>query len=124
MYAIANTTVTILRGTSLGSLGDVIDNPVPIATGVIAFISYPTMSPLRPIVLGQQVYEPAMPEPSTTRQAAGTLPSGTDVRNSDQILDEMTGLLWEVYAVTELGWAGASPDLVLTLKRVTTTEQA
>jgi len=124
MYAIANTTVTILRGTIFDSLGDAVDDPSPIATHVIAFISQPTMSPLRPIVLGSTVYEPAMPEPSTARLAACTLPSGTDVRNSDQILDEFTTLLYEVYQVTALGNAGATLDLILTLKRITTTEQA
>src|SRR6267154_3769510 len=124
MYAIANTTVTILRGTSTDSFGDIIDAPVPVYTHIIAFISYPTMSPLRPIVLGATVYEPASPEPSTTRLAACTLPSGSDIRNTDQILDEFTGVLYEVYQVTELGNAGAALDLVLTLKRVTTTEQA
>jgi hypothetical protein len=124
MYAIANTTVSILRGTTTDSLGDIIDDPVAVYTGIIAFISYPTMSPLRPIVLGSTVYEPATPEPATTRMAACTLPSGTDVTNSDQILDEKTNLTWQIYQVTELGVAGATPDLVLTLKRVTTTEQA
>lgn len=123
MYAIANTTVTILRGTSVDSLGDIIDTPVPVYTHIIAFISYPTMSPLRPIVLGSQVYEPATPEPSTTRLSVCALPSGTDVRNTDQILDEFVGVMYEVYQVTALGNAGATPDLLLTLKRVTTTEQ-
>jgi hypothetical protein len=124
MYAIANTLVTILRGTSVDSLGDIIDSPVAIATGIIAFISYPTMSPLRPIVLGSTVYEPGSPEPSTTRLAVCTLPSGTDLRNSDQVLDQFTDLLYEVYQVTQLGWAGAKPDVIASLKRVTTTEQA
>ena len=124
MYAIANTTVTILRGTQPDSFGDIIDNPSPVAEHVIAFISYPTMSPLRPIVLGSQVYEPAMPEPSTTRLAVCSLPSGTNIRTSDQVLDEFTNLLYEVYEVTTLGTAGAVPDILVTLKRVTSTEPA
>jgi hypothetical protein len=123
MYAIANTTVSILRGTSVDSFGDVIDNPVAVYTGVLAFISAPTMSPLRPIVLGSQVFEPGMPEPSVTRLFACSLPSGTDVTENDQIWDERNSVLYEVYEVTELGVAGATPDLTLTLKRVTTTEQ-
>jgi len=124
MYAIANTLVTILRGTTVDSFGDVIDAPTAIYTNIIAFISYPTMSPLRPIVLGSTVVEPAGPEPSTTRLAACTLPSGTDIRNSDQLLDQYTSLLYEVYQVTQLGRAGAVPDVIVSLKRVTTTEQA
>jgi hypothetical protein len=124
MYAIANTTVTILRGTILDSFGDVVDDPTPIVQHLIAFISYPTMSPLRPIVLGSQVYEPAMPQPSTTRLSVCTLPSTTDIRTSDQVLDETTNLLYEVYEVTTLGVAGAVPDIVITLKRVTSTEPA
>jgi hypothetical protein len=124
MYAIANTTVTILRGTIPDSFGNIVDDPAPIATHVIAFISQPTMSPLRPIVLGSTIYEPSSPDPSTARLSACTLPSGTDVRNSDQIFDEFTKLLYEVYQVTMLGNAGATLDLILTLKRITTTEQA
>lgn len=124
MYAIANTTVTILRGTQPDSFGDIIDNPSPVAQHIIAFISYPTMSPLRPIVLGSQVYEPANPQPSTTRLSVCTLPSGTDIRTSDQVLDEFTSLLYEVYEVTTLGPAGAVPDIIATLKRVTSTEPA
>ena len=124
MYAIANTTVTILRGTILDSFGDVVDDPTPIVQHLIAFISYPTMSPLRPIVLGSQVYEPAMPQPSTTRLSLCTLPSTTDIRTSEQVLDETTNLLYEVYEVTTLGVAGAVPDIVITLKRVTSTEPA
>lgn len=125
MYAIANTTVTILRGTQPDGFGDIIDNPTPIAQHVIAFISYPTMSPLRPIVLGSQVYEPAQPQgPTTTRLSVCTLPSGTDILTSDQVLDEFTNLLYEVYEVTTLGPAGAVPDIIATLKRVTTNEPA
>jgi hypothetical protein len=123
VYAIANTLVTILRGTSIDSLGDIIDSPVPVYTNIIAFISYPTMSPLRPIVLGSQVYEPATPDPSTTRLAVCTLPSETDIKNTDQVLDQYTNFLYEVYQVTQLGNAGATLDLIITLKRVTTTEQ-
>jgi hypothetical protein len=123
MYAIANTTVSILRGTSVDSFGDIIDTPTAIHTGVLAFISAPTMSPLRPVVLGSVVFEPGMPEPSVTRLFACALPSGTDVTDSDQILDERNNVLYEVYEVTELGVAGAIPDLTLTLKRVTTIEQ-
>jgi hypothetical protein len=124
MYALANTTVSILRSTQTDSFGDVEDSMQPIVTGLIAFISYPTMSPLRPIVLGSTIFEPSSPEPSTLRLAACALPSGTDIRNTDQILDEFTNLVYEVYQVTALGNAGATPDLILTLKRVTTTEQA
>lgn len=124
LYAIANTTVTILRGTVPDSFGDIVDDPSPIAQHVIAFISYPTMSPLRPIVLGSQVYEPAQPQPSTTRLSVCSLPSGTNILVGDQVLDEFTTLLYEVYEVTTLGPAGAVPDILVTLKRVTTTEPA
>lgn len=124
IYALANTTVTILRGTGIDSLGDIVDDPVPIATHVIAFLSYPTMSPLRPIVLGSQVFEPATAQPSVTRLAACSLPSGTDILTGDQLLDETTNLMYEVYEVTVLGNAGAVPDIIATLKRVTSTEPA
>jgi hypothetical protein len=123
MYALANTTVSIMRGTQTESFGDIIDKTVPVYQHIIAFISYPTMSPLRPVVLGSQVTEPAGRSPGQARLAACNLPWGTDVRGDDQIYDEFNSVLYQIYEVTELGWTGASPDLILTLKRITNTEQ-
>lgn len=122
MYALANTTVSILRGTSSDSFGDVVDTPVAIYTGIIAFISYPAMGILRPLVLGSEVFEPATTAPTVTRLAVCSLPSGTDIVATDQVLDEQSQLVYEIYEVTRLGRAGAVLDIVVTLKRITTSE--
>ena len=125
MYALANTTVTILRGTSLDAEGDVIDFGTAIATGVPAFISSPAQSPFRPMILGTTVYEPAAEMPSTVREILCVLPGGTDVTNEDQVFDEVENITYAVMLVTQGGRvAGLLPDLQLTLYHVTTTQPA
>jgi len=123
MYALANTTVTILRGTGIDDQGDVMDEGAAIATGIPAFISSPSQSPFRPIVLGTDVFEPGAMMPSVTRQVQCVLPSNTDVTRDDQILDEKTGVTYAIMLSTQLGSVGGLvPDLMLTLRRVTTTQ--
>jgi hypothetical protein len=125
LYFIANTTVTILRGTATDNYGDVMDAGVPVYSGVIAFISVPSQSPFRPIVFGATIYQPASEMPSTTREILCSLPGGTDITNEDQILDERTGILYTVELVSQLGMVGGLlPDLQLTLRRVTDVQPA
>jgi hypothetical protein len=125
LYFMANTTVSILRGTGEDSFGDDTDAGTIIANGIPAFISSPGMSAFRPIILGTTVYPPGTEMPRTIRDATGILPGGTDVTYLDQILDEMTQLTYSVFLVTQQGNVGGMlMDLQLTLRRVTTTQSA
>jgi hypothetical protein len=61
--------------------------------------------------------------PSVTRQIHCVLPSNTDVTEEDQVLDELFGVTYDVMIATQLGsTGGVVPDMILTLKRVTTTQ--
>jgi hypothetical protein len=125
VYAIANTTVTILRGTGLDAEGDIMDAGTAIATGVPAMISTPAQSPFRPIVLGTTVFDPGTEMPSTVREVLCVLQGNTDVTNEDQLMDEYTSYVYAVMLVTQGGRVvGLTPDLQLTLKRVTTVQPA
>jgi hypothetical protein len=120
MYSIANTTITILRGTSYDDYGDVVDAGVPVYSGVLAFISVPAQSPFRPIVFGANVFQPAAEMPLTVREITCQLPAYTDVTNEDQVLDEKTGILYNVELVSQQGTVGGlAPDVQCTLRRVT-----
>jgi hypothetical protein len=123
VYAMANTTVSILRGTVEDTYGDNEDSGTVIASGILAFISSPGMSPLRPQILGTTVYGPAAQMPSVVRELICILPSGTDVTNDDQILDENSGVTYAVYLTAQLGrLGGLVPDLQVMLRQVTTNQ--
>jgi len=115
--------VTILRGFVYDDEGDLVQDGVPVYSGVLAFISPPAQSPFRPIVFGTIVYEPGSETPSTTREIPCVLPAYTDVTNEDQILDERFGVRYSIEVITQPGeTVGMALDLQLTLKRVTTTQ--
>jgi hypothetical protein len=90
-----------------------------IATGVIAQINAARVG-----TFGVRVYEPAGQEPSTVRTFEGILPSGTDVENTDQLVDERSGNVYEVVSIIDTLWENLQPDLNLVLKRVTATTQS
>jgi hypothetical protein len=74
---------------------------------------------------GVRVFEPGTTDPSTVRTFEGILPSGTDIENTDQLLDERNvNNVYEVIAVIDTLWENLQPDLVLVLKRITATTQS
>jgi hypothetical protein len=119
VYTLANTTVTILRGTTFDPEGDIEDDSTQIATGVLCQINAQRVA-----TYGVRVFEPSSPTPSTIRLFEGVLPSGTDVENTDQLVDERSGYVYEVVSVIDTLWENLQPDLNLVLKRVTATTQS
>jgi hypothetical protein len=111
--------VTILRGTTFDPQGDVEDAATQIATGVLAQINA-----ARTATYGVRVSEPGASIPRTIRLFEGVLPSGTDIENTDQLVDERSGNVYEVVAVIDTLWENLQPDLNLVLKRVTATTQS
>lgn len=123
MYTMANTTVSILRGVGSDYAGDDEDLPVPIQTGIPAFISSPGFSPYQPKILGTAVFDPSDEVTAQVRGIICALPSGTDVTPLDQILDEGSQVTYRVVNVTQQGrLGGIIPDLLVQLERVTTTQ--
>lgn len=121
----ANTTISILRGTGFDSFGDIEDQPVVIASGVPAFLSSPGMSALRPLIMGTTAYPPSTEMPAIVRAITLILPGNTDLTINDQVLDEGTNITYPVYMVTQLGNVGGIvQDMQVTLRRITTTQPA
>ena len=109
MYALATTKITILRGTTTDDVGDIVDTGEVYKTGIIAAL----------IEKGHQTWDAATQQRRTVRTIHLTLPSGTDIRSTDQVRDEETGLVYAVVDVTQPGAVGIVPDLDVELRRVT-----
>lgn len=105
----ANTTVSILRGTTTDAFGDPADTATAVATGVTASII-------------QQRKIVTTPVDGTVRQVrfyTGRLPANTDIRVGDRIKDEKTNHIYMFDASADIGNAVRRNDLVLDLRRVT-----
>lgn len=107
---VANTTVSIQRGTHTDAYGDVQDAGITILSGVPACL----------VETARQVFDPATQTPRTVRATTCVIPDWTAVTTADQVVDESTR---NAYAIQEIlrppTLAGAPVDTVLTLKRVT-----
>jgi hypothetical protein len=109
---VANTTISVLRGTTTSALGDVIPTGEAVITGVPAFIGE----------TGRKVQDPSTETPRTIRQVAGQVPGWCGIQNTDQILDERTGDTYIILSVTQppaLFGRREDWNQVLDLKRVT-----
>ena len=108
--AVANTRVSILRGTTTDAYGDIQDAEVALYTGVPAAL----------VETARTAFDPSTQTPRTVRSITCVIPDGLSVTNSDQILDEPTQ---QRYAIEEIlrppTLIGAPVDIVLTLRRVT-----
>lgn len=106
----ANTTVTLLRGTSENQFGDLIDALDPVMTGLPATLAE----------TGKTVQDPTSTTPRTIRQVYCSVPQYAGLVNTDRLLDESTGETYIVIDVTTPPTIiGAPVDTVATLKRIT-----
>lgn len=105
----ANTTASILRGTTVDAYGDVQDTAAVVAAGVRASIIEQT----------RRVFVPADGVDRVVRHTRGRLPSNTDVREGDRIVDERTDVTYVVEAVVVPGSPYADNDVRVDLKHVT-----
>ena len=106
---ILNTTATVLRGTAANQFGDMIDAPMPLATGIPVFLAE----------TGKTVQDPASPTPRTIRQIICHVPAYLGLVNTDRVVDEGTGDVFIIIGVTRPATlTGAPVDVVLDLKRI------
>ena len=108
---IANTTVTVLRGTTTDAFGDTIDEALPVATSIPVFLAE----------TGKTVQDPSAATPRTIRQVTAQVPGWAGVLNTDRLLDERTQDIYIVLSVTQPpSLFGRRDDWnqVLSLKRV------
>lgn len=108
MQAIPTTTVSILRGTTETPAGDVVDSLTPVYTGVLASIMERTRVGIDSDAQDPRVYH----------YTVGRLPAGTDVVETDLILDERTGKQYAIAAVSTLSSPVHLPDLRLDLRHL------
>ena len=108
MQAIPTTTVSILRGTRKTPAGDEVDNLTPVYTGVPASIMERTRNTIDETAQDVRVL----------RFVVCRLPAGTDVTDTDIVLDETTGLRYAVSAVSKLSSPVHVPDLRVDLRYV------
>jgi hypothetical protein len=109
MYALATCTASILRGTGTDVYGDVYDNGTVAASGIPASI----------IVRSKSSYDPATQTPRVIQQIVGAVGSDVDIKDSDQLRDDTSGITYAIESVTQPNAPGLTPDLQLELRRVT-----
>lgn len=109
MRAAANCTVSILRGSTTDSYGDVVDQNTVVQSGVQAWI----------FEQNRRVFVPAEGAFRIIRTYAARVGSEIDVRKDDRLLHEQTT---DIYLVTDLSDSSSAahrPDTVLQLSRTT-----
>jgi hypothetical protein len=108
----ANTTCTILRGTTVNAFGDTVDDSQVLLEHVPAILAE----------TGRTIQDPSSPTPRTIRDVICKLPAWTGVLNTDRITDESSGDVFIILGVTQPPTlTGAPVDLYLQLKRVSAT---
>lgn len=105
---LANTTLTIMRGTAANAYGDLSDVGAPISTGVPAAVTEAS----------KVVFDPATQTPRTIRTLKCVVAGWTDILDSDTIKDEATGNFYMVQDIQTqpTGPTGIIPDKILTLR--------
>lgn len=112
MYALASNLVSVVRGTTLNAYGDTVDDPdngQVVASAVPASIT----------VTSTRAYDNTSQQIRQIQSIAGVVQSDTDIVESDQLVDDQTGVIYIVESVTQEGGPGFTSDLELVLRRVT-----
>lgn len=109
IYALATTTVSILRGTKTDPVyGDTTATMAVIASGIPASIIEKT----------EKTTTPGNPAPRITRGYEGTVGSQVDVTDADRLQDDRTGQIYVIVSVSQSALPGMVTDQTLALRRV------
>lgn len=109
MLAVATTTLTVYRGTTTDGYGDEQDTDTPIYTGIVASLTEQS----------RRVTTRDDPTPRIVRYAVARVTAGTDITDQDRVLDERTGAVYIVDAVSQMANPAVASDLRLDLRRTT-----
>jgi hypothetical protein len=109
MLALATTTVTVYRGTTTDAYGDEQDTNTVVHTRIPASIAEQT----------RRTTTRDDPTPRVIRYVVGRVTAGTDITDQDRLLDERTGFVYIVEAVSSMTSAAVAADLRLELRRTT-----
>lgn len=108
MWVIPNTTVTILRGSSIDEYSGTISNETAIATGQTASITEQT----------RLEQDPSTGTPRVIRYVTGRLENGTSVTKTDRLLDEETGRYFSIRSVRQHSNPYYTSEVILDLERI------
>ena len=111
MYALANCTASILRDTVEGDVdefGDEVESNTVVTTGITAQVTE----------RGRTVQDPNSLTPRTVRDVRGIVPSGTAIRQGDQLRDDTNNRTYLVVEVIRPGNLGITRDITLQLRQV------
>ena len=105
---LANTRLTIMRGTAANSYGDESDVGVPVYSGIPASVNESS----------KVVFDPATQQPRTIRTSSAVVASWVDILSSDTIKDESTGNYYMIQDIQlqPTGPTGITPAKLLTLR--------
>ena len=103
---IANTRVTVLRGTTVDAFGDEVDTSTEVAVDIAASL----------VEQSRTATTREDPTPRVVHYTVGRLPWGTDVTEDDRLRDQRTGRVYIVTAVSRPSGIGIVPDLRVDLK--------
>lgn len=108
MMELANTRLTIMRGTAANAYGDLTDVGSPIYTGIPAAINESA----------QTVFDAATQRKQTIRTSTCVVPGWVDVLDTDTLLDEGSGNYYMIESSERqpTGPTGITPNLILTLR--------
>ncbi|HEY9353679.1 MAG TPA: hypothetical protein VIP28_10525 [Nocardioides sp.] len=109
MLALATTTLTVYRGTTTDTYGDEQDTDTPVHTGIRASLTEQS----------RRVTTRDDPTPRIVRYAVARVTAGTDITDQDRLLDERTGAVYIVEAVSQMANPAVTADLRLDLRRTT-----
>jgi hypothetical protein len=107
--ALANTWISVLRGTTEDEFGDPKDSTTPVHTRIPASL----------IEMSRQAFTPDSSTPRVVRNSVCRVGPDKDVREDDRVKDEKSGLTYIVLSVSQPGGHGMKNDLRIDLKRTT-----
>lgn len=106
MIELANTTLSVLRGTTTNAYGDKTNVGVPLHTGIPAAV----------VEKSKQVFDRASQRLQTIRTSMCVVPDWADILDTDTLLDETTGNYFMVEDISVQPSLGVPPDKIITLR--------
>lgn len=106
MMELANTSLTVMRGTKVNGYGDRTNVGTPLYRGI----------PAARVESSKQVFDRASQRAQTIRTTKAVVPDWADILTTDTVMDETTGDYYMVEDVTLQPTLGPPPDKLLTLR--------
>jgi hypothetical protein len=103
---IANTTLSVLRGTKVNAYGDKTNVGTPLYTGIPAAV----------VESSRQAFDRASQRHQTIRTIQCVVPDWADILDTDTLMDETTRNFFMVESIAMQPTLGPPPDKLLTLR--------